>query len=212
MVRAMGLFSKKMKDPVRGTAQVVAASMPPQGASGWSNCDLDLVVSAEGLEPYAVEMSPWTRMSKWPYPGYTLPVTVDRADPDHVKIEWDDVLSGDELASAEAERIAEAMRTRTAASDDTDGIPPEAAEIVQQLTGMFPGASVTVNEPMELARGGRTPTTSPSSSGWRSSASRARSRKSEFQAEKARFSARVRPERAGRAGRGSTVPVRSRRR
>lgn len=153
MVRTMGLFSKKMKDPVRGTAQVVAASMPLQGASGWSNCDLDLVVSADGLEPYAVEMSPWTRMSKWPYPGYTLPVTVDRADPEYVKIEWDDVPSGDELASAEAERIAEAMRSGTAASVDTGGIPPEAAAIVEQLTGMFPGASVTVNEPVEVTRG-----------------------------------------------------------
>jgi Short C-terminal domain len=33
---------------------------------------------------------------------------------------------------------------------DLSDIPPEAAEIVEQLTDMFPGASVTVDEPIEL--------------------------------------------------------------
>ncbi len=80
MVRAVGLFSKKMKDPVRGTAQVVAASIPPRGVSGWSNCELELVVSADDLDPYAHSLTSWkTPTSKWPYTGYVLPVTVDRA-------------------------------------------------------------------------------------------------------------------------------------
>jgi hypothetical protein len=34
---------------------------------------------------------------------------------------------------------------------DLSEIPPEAAEIVEQLTDMFPGASVTVDEPIELS-------------------------------------------------------------
>ena len=38
-------------------------------------------------------------------------------------------------------------------SPDLDDIPPEAAAIVDQLTDMFPGATVTVNEPVELSIG-----------------------------------------------------------
>jgi hypothetical protein len=34
---------------------------------------------------------------------------------------------------------------------DLSDVPPEAAEIVEQLTDMFPGASVTVDEPIELS-------------------------------------------------------------
>jgi hypothetical protein len=34
---------------------------------------------------------------------------------------------------------------------DAPEIPPEAAEIVEQLTEMFPGATVTVNEPVEVS-------------------------------------------------------------
>jgi hypothetical protein len=145
----MGLFGKKFEDPVRGVAQVVAASIPPRGVSGSANCNLELVITAEGMEPYATSMTSWrTPTSKWPYSGYTLPVTVDRADPDHVKIEWDEVPSGDELVAAEAERLAEAMRS--GAGSGHPEVPPEAAAIVQQLAQMFPGASVTVNEPIEL--------------------------------------------------------------
>ena len=38
---------------------------------------------------------------------------------------------------------------------DLDEIPPEAAAIVEQLTEMFPEATVTVNEPVEVDLGGR---------------------------------------------------------
>jgi hypothetical protein len=152
----VGLFSflsRKMKDPVEGTAQVVAASAPPYGVSGWSNCKLDLVVSAVGLEPYATSFtSNLTPTSKWPYAGQTLPVTVDRADPEHVKVEWDDVPTGDELGAAQAEQIAAAMRSGDA-SELPAGIPPEAAAIVDQITDMFPGATVVVNERVDARDG-----------------------------------------------------------
>jgi hypothetical protein len=144
------VFGKEMKDPIRGQAQVVAASIPPRGVSGSSNCDLDLVVTVEGLEPYAHSMTSWlTPTSKWPYSGQVLPVSIDRADPEHVKIEWDDVPSTDDVTFAEAERLAESMRTGGSATPE--GIPTEAAAIVEQLTEMFPDATVTVNEPVEVS-------------------------------------------------------------
>ena len=41
--------------------------------------------------------------------------------------------------------------SRKTKDPDLSDIPPEAAEIVDQLTDMFPGASVTVDEPIELS-------------------------------------------------------------
>jgi hypothetical protein len=150
----VGLFSKRMKDPVRGTAQVVAASIPPRGVAGWSNCSLDLVVKAEGIQSYAKQMTSWmTPTSKWPYAGQTLPVTIDRADPDKVKIEWDVVRTSDEIGRAEAERIAESMQQHTGASPSSgrpEEIPPEAAAIVDQLKQIFPDAAVSVGEPVAV--------------------------------------------------------------
>ena len=63
-----------------------------------------------------------------------------------MKIEWDEVPSGEDVALAEAERMAESMRSGTSTAE----IPPEAAAITEQLTELFPGASVTVNEPVEI--------------------------------------------------------------
>lgn len=139
--------------PGRGHSSGHRGVGSPYGVSGWSSCKLDLVVTATGLEPYATSFtSNLTPTSKWPYAGQTLSVTVDRADPDHVKIEWDDVPTGDELGAAEADQIAAAMRSG-GASGLPGGVPPEAAAIVDQITDMFPGATVVVNDPTDL-RGG----------------------------------------------------------
>ena len=101
--------SKRMKQPVRGTAQVVSASMPPYDATS-SNCSMHLVVSAEGLEPTPVEKSAMVSVKRWPTPGMTLPVTVDLADPTRLKIDWDDVQTNAQSAQQQAEQIAEMMK------------------------------------------------------------------------------------------------------
>ena len=44
-------------------------------------------------------------------------------------------------------------RRKKPADPDLAELPPEAAEIVEQLTEMFPGASVTVDEPVEVSIG-----------------------------------------------------------
>ena len=45
------LRGKRMKDPVRGTAQVVACSRMTQAAAA-SNCVMNLVVSGEGVHEW----------------------------------------------------------------------------------------------------------------------------------------------------------------
>jgi hypothetical protein len=97
-----------MSQPVQGTAQVVSATMPAEDSTS-SNCSMSLVVSAEGMEPTAVEHPAMAKTKRWPSPGMTLPVTVDLADSTRLKIHWDEVPTHRESAQQQAEQIAEMM-------------------------------------------------------------------------------------------------------
>jgi hypothetical protein len=133
----MGIFSKRMKDPVRGMAQVVGSSRPPHNAS-FGNCKLTLVVQADGVEPTPVEHhNLLTPVSKWPRPGMSIPVTVDRANPDRISIEWDEIATGEDSAAAQAQAMADAMRAGGSQGADASGV-------VGQIQQMFPGATVQV--------------------------------------------------------------------
>ena len=78
---------QRMSDPVRGSAQVVSCSAN-RGRGVYQNCHLQLVVQAEGVPARAVEQQTLVHRSRWPFHGMTLPATVDRANPNHVRIEW----------------------------------------------------------------------------------------------------------------------------
>jgi Short C-terminal domain len=124
--------SKRMKQPVRGTAQVVSASMPPYDSTS-SNCSMSLVVSAEGLEPTPVEHTAMASVKRWPTPGTTLPVTVDLADPTRLKIHWDDVQTNKQTAMQQAEQMAEMMKGGAGATAQGAGMDLGAA--LQQAAG-----------------------------------------------------------------------------
>ena len=70
------------------------------------------VISAEGVEPTAVQYSGLIKTSNWPSPGSSLPVTVDRADPTKFTILWDKVATGGDSSLAQAEALAAAMREK----------------------------------------------------------------------------------------------------
>ena len=123
--------SKRMSQPARGTAQVVSASMPPYDASS-ANCQMSLVVSAEGLEPTPVEHTAMASVKRWPTPGTTLPITVDLADPTRLKIHWDDVQTGKESAMQQAEQMAEMMKGGAGATAQAGGLDIAA---LQQAAG-----------------------------------------------------------------------------
>lgn len=103
------LGSARMKDPVRGVAQVVSTTAH-HGDGVWQNCRMNLVVQGEGVEATAVEHSELVRASRWPAPGMVLPVTVDRKDPHRLKVEWDEVGSSRDRSRDTAEGMAAAMR------------------------------------------------------------------------------------------------------
>src|SRR5262245_37129410 len=91
----MGLLDRlfgggMMRDPVRGTAEVVSRS-DHRGRADFEKCRLQLVVTAEDVPATAVEQQALVHRSRWPSPGMTLPATIDRANPSNVRIEWDEV-------------------------------------------------------------------------------------------------------------------------
>lgn len=140
--------SKRMSQPVQGTAQVVSATMPADDSTS-SNCTLNLVVSAEGLEPTPVEHTAMASVKRWPSPGMTLPVTVDLADPTRLKIQWDDVQTNAQTAKQQAEQMAEMMKGGAGATAQGAGTDVSAA--IQQAQAMQQAAAGGAGQPAKPA-------------------------------------------------------------
>jgi hypothetical protein len=106
---------------VRGQLQVVACSPFPDAGGEVilsPHCEIDGVITAERLAPSAVHFGGYgVPKAKWPRPGVVFPVTVDIADPNRFRIEWDQVLSGPEAA----QHLAACLRREPQAglSDDS---------------------------------------------------------------------------------------------
>lgn len=158
----MGLFNR-MKDPVEGIATVVSSTSPPDHASS-ANCRMNLVVEAEGVAPTSVNVkSMIVPVKKWPYPGTVLPVLVDRANPENVKILFDKMQTHAETSKASADALAAMMRGETPVTGTAGtpaGIPADKAEIVAQIQQMFPGARI------QVAGSGMPPPSPTAAAGW----------------------------------------------
>jgi hypothetical protein len=142
----MGLFNR-MKDPVEGMAQVISSSAPPRATSG--NCKMTLVVQADGVPATSAHVHDIVSTKRWPFPGTVLPVQVDRANPEKVKVLWDKVPSHEESAQADADALAAMMRGETPPGSTPPGFDPTmlsggTGDIVSQLQHMFPGAHIQV--------------------------------------------------------------------
>jgi hypothetical protein len=142
-----------MKDPVRGTANVVSASALEPGGHRKHACTMELIVQGEGVSSTTVSHHDGdTPVDRWPNAGDVLPVTVDRDEPEHLRIEWDEVpvrgaISMGVTPTPVAPSTPGAAVEHHSIRDEHPEIPPEAAAIVDQLASMFPGASVNVAEP-----------------------------------------------------------------
>jgi hypothetical protein len=145
----MGLFGRRKKNVVRGTARVVSSSRAPHGAA-YGNLIAQVVVEAPGLAPYSLEYRKMvTPVNRWPHAGTVLPIEVDPSDPGDIDVLWDEVPKGWDVARNQAEQVAAMMRAQQAggppgAPGAPAGVPPQAAGIVGQLQQMFPGAQVSV--------------------------------------------------------------------
>lgn len=137
-----GLGKKRIRDPVRGTAQVIGSSgLNPMATS--QTCKVTLVVSAEGLAPYSVDHKCTAKAVKWPRPGMTLPVTVDRSEPTRLRIEWDEVPEAGELHRAQAAAMVDLMTQQSSSVvvnqetyDPSDPQHAAAMRAAEAATGM----------------------------------------------------------------------------
>jgi Short C-terminal domain len=135
------LGGARMSDPVPGQAQIVSATAH-HGRGIYQSCNLSLVVQADGIPPTAVQHSCIAPAAKWPTPGLVVPVTVDRANPQTLRIEWDHVESGADRAARNSEAIAELMRRQSAPPAQASPPAPPAAtpaatsedDLVEELT------------------------------------------------------------------------------
>ena len=111
----MRWFRRKSRNGLRGTAQVVS-STAYAGRAVSQSCRLNLVVQVEGMEPYSIEHGQLCPAKKWPYPGSTVPVVVDRGDPSKLRIDFDAMPDSADVARQMAERQAAMLRTTAGAT------------------------------------------------------------------------------------------------
>jgi hypothetical protein len=132
----MGWFDgmKRIKDPVRGSAQIVTMTQAPDNASS-ANCRMQLVVSVPGHASYAIDDEYLIKVKKWPSPGQTLPIEASQSDPTKFKILWDEIQSWEVQGAAQAEQLAAAM------NQQPPPVPPEG----QPPTGQGGSAMVMIN-------------------------------------------------------------------
>jgi hypothetical protein len=106
----MGLFDgfKRIKDPVRGSAQIVTMTQAPDNASS-GNCRMQLVVSVPGHPSFPVDDQFIVKVKKWPSPGQTLPIAASQSDPSKFKILWDEIQAWDVYGATQAQQLAQAM-------------------------------------------------------------------------------------------------------
>ncbi len=150
----MGIFAKfseaRMKDPVDGTAKVVAIDSPSADATS-SNYSMDCVVSGPGIEPTAVHHTGGSAPTdRWPSAGDEIPIVIDRKNPSHFVVEWKKLPRWQDKSKLDAEALAAQMRAGTdgtVAAPVVEATPPivSAADVLARgvagsatVLGTFP--------------------------------------------------------------------------
>lgn len=106
------------------------------------------VVTGPGVGPIAIEHNTLTAPTKkWPQPGDTLPVTVDRNDPTRLKIRWDRMPTNRERARQFAQQAAAAQAGSTATAPG--GIPPQAQSMIDDIIAKAKASGATVTTSYE---------------------------------------------------------------
>ena len=96
-----------MKDPVKGTAGRLVLERPLDARQ----LPHDAGRAAPGVEPFSGKHHALVvPTDRWPWPGMSIPVTVDRANPEKIDIDWDEVPRVGDTAMNEADALVEALK------------------------------------------------------------------------------------------------------
>jgi FtsP/CotA-like multicopper oxidase with cupredoxin domain len=113
----MSLFHRKIKDGIGGSAYVSSASgVPPDmrvamNIASTYRCDLRLVVTVPGREPYAANTHVSADPNRPVLAGMTLPVVVDPRDPQHLQVDLKGVPRPQDALDAQQQADLEAIKT-----------------------------------------------------------------------------------------------------
>lgn len=105
----MGLFRRKIKNPVVGTARIVQCSQPGNPRAVRARCTMFVVVEGPGLVPANHELSRQIRVARWPHPGMTLPCRIDQQRPERFEIDFDAIPDWQDQARSQAAAQAAAL-------------------------------------------------------------------------------------------------------
>ncbi len=123
----MGLFKRKIKNPVLGSAEITSCGTPGNPRAIRSTCVLFVIVDGPGLEPTAHELRKQIRVARWPRPGMRLPCRIDRDNPDRFEIDFDAIPDWQDVARDEAANLAAA---RAGGSSDAGAGAGQAVTVV----------------------------------------------------------------------------------
>lgn len=109
------IHNHHMKDAVHGQGLVVDISDWMTQTRTPYSLQATLVVEAQGLSKVTVQHSETVNntspvLERWPAQGDTIPVTIDRADPSRLQIEWNEIPSKRDLLQTSLNQQAEARK------------------------------------------------------------------------------------------------------
>jgi hypothetical protein len=122
------LLNVDIKDGMKGSAVVQSSSMPTPQAQMY-NVTMWLDVHVEGRPPYRVHHECMVKAGKHPWPGQTLPVVVDRENPERIDIQW-----------KELQTIDERMAAGGPSAGQPQVIDMRGTDLAEQLRGALAGA------------------------------------------------------------------------
>ena len=123
------LFNVDIKDGLKGVGVVQSSSVPTPEAQMY-NATIWLDVTVEGREPYRVKHECMVKAGKHPWPGQTLPVVVDRGNPERIDIQWQ-----------ELQTVDERMAAGGPAAGQPQVIDMRGTDLAEQLRGALAGAA-----------------------------------------------------------------------
>lgn len=109
------IHNHRIKDPVHGQGLVVDISDWMTQTRTPYSLQATLVVQVQGMSKVTVQHSEIVNntspvLERWPAQGDTIPVTIDRADPSRLQIEWNEIPSKRDLLQATLRQKAEARK------------------------------------------------------------------------------------------------------
>lgn len=127
------------------------------GQGKYSNCSLELLISAPGIESFQASAKKTVlETSRRPQPGEQIPVDVDRSDPTRFEVAWKELPTTKERMSMRAEQLKSAgtvtgMTAAGGAGNPMEIVANSTSEALDQLSQLHAQGALS-DQQFEMAR------------------------------------------------------------